>query len=74
MGYDFTKSHLYLSTVDGVVFDLQLRPSITIIHGDSATGKTRLCGLISAMQKIDNIALLVDDVSNIFVVSDEKSL
>ena len=66
MGYDMSTARLYVSKSDGTVFDLQLRPSITIIRGDSGTGKTRLCSLIETMQDINNPALGVGDVSNIF--------
>lgn len=74
-GYDFERSHLYLATADGIVFDLAIRPHITIIGGDSGTGKTLLCNLITEAKKPRNGAALgMVDVSNVRVVDSKPSL
>ena len=74
-GYDFANSHLYLSTADGIVFDLDIRPSITIIHGDSGTGKTLLCSLISEAKRTPNgEALGIVGVNNVFIAEDKKAV
>jgi len=46
--YDFNpdSGRLFAKRADGLTFDLDLRKPLTIIQGDSATGKTLLCNLI----------------------------
>jgi ABC-type dipeptide/oligopeptide/nickel transport system ATPase component len=48
--YDSQTNKLYLST-NNVTFDIQLRGLITLVEGDSATGKSLLCNVITKLQK-----------------------
>lgn len=44
--YDWNANKIHYETKDGLVIDFQLRDRITVISGESATGKTLLCNFI----------------------------
>lgn len=73
--YNYDENKLTLKIKSGVVFDLQLRGNITLIRGDSGTGKTLLVksieGIIgSGANSVDYLGGV--DVSNIITIT--KSL
>jgi predicted ATPase len=55
--YNFKTGELQLSTKNGIHFALRLRPRITVIKGDSATGKTLL------WKTVENIKYTEKDIT-----------
>ena len=56
--YNFETGELSLSTKNDIHFNLQLRPRITVIKGDSATGKSLL------WKTIENIKYTEKDITS----------
>lgn len=73
--YDYEKNKLNLKIKSGLVFDIQLRGRITLIRGNSGTGKTLLVKSIEGIMNsgANSVAYLGGvDVSNIITIT--KSL
>ena len=66
MVYDYETNKLNYITKDGLVFDLSLRGSITLISGASATGKTLLFKELENAKKLNKTVSGVD-VDNIYL-------
>lgn len=67
MVYDYNSNRLFLRLKKGLTYDLSLRWGVTIVRGDSATGKTLLYNSIAEMKRH---SVAKDRVSNIILVND----
>lgn len=67
--YDYDKNCIKLRTKNRLSYDLDLRGNITIIDGESGSGKTLLVENISRL-KCNSSAITGFDVSDIIVVRD----
>lgn len=57
-----------------VTYNIELRRAITIIRGDSATGKTYLCRLISDANKPTSVIKIRTNAKGVYTVTDETYL
>lgn len=53
-------------------FNLQLRGKITIVTGDSASGKTLLCNKLKSIKHDKNLSKQIYRADNIFLVNDDN--
>jgi len=53
MIYNFDTGQFFLATKNGIRFVLPLRPKVTVVKGDSATGKTLLWKTIETIKKTE---------------------
>lgn len=79
MIYDYNKAFLQFSTPVGIKYALQLRPMITVVVGDSGTGKTYLAETIQNMKQIQASFGNTAEFSNVGVfngtlIEDKESL
>ncbi len=69
--YDYVNNVLNYTSKDGVQYRLQLRGFVTIVEGESSTGKSYL---VSELFNLKSVQVEVSgyDVSNIFIPSTKK--
>ncbi len=78
--YDYERNYLEVKTDDIFDFDLELRAPITLIRGESATGKSLLVNLIEQIKQARKINHQITDKVLIFTkdrvidFEDEKQL
>lgn len=72
--YDWETNKLYIETISGVKFDIQMRGYKTIVGGNSATGKTFLCSTIADYKKAEDSGVNISsfDVSDIVLLTREN--
>lgn len=69
--YDWDSRILSITGKNGISYELCLRKDIVIVSGESASGKSMLCGLISDV-KSDKNPVISNDVSNIVILSGDN--
>jgi hypothetical protein len=67
--YDFSTGELSLITKNNIQFSLLLRPRVTIIRGNSATGKTLLWKTIETIKRTEKEITVAQSVSDIELVN-----
>ena len=68
--YNYENNRLFFETKTGLVFDLSLRGNITVIRGESGTGKTLLVKSLEGIAGVGSVNYLGNvDVSNIITVA-----
>lgn len=69
--YDWNSRVLSISGKNSVSYELFIRKDIVIVSGESASGKSMLCGMISDA-KSDKNPVASYDVSNIVILSGDN--
>ena len=71
--YDWQSNVLKFTDVNGNKYNLKFRGNKTIVHGDSATGKSLLCTMLkSYINDNNNASFKPYNADNIFIVSKDN--
>lgn len=71
MIYNYDNAMLEFKTSNNIIFNLQLRPRITIVHGDTATGKSFFVNELE-QAKISFDELKIPDLNNVIIYDGNK--
>lgn len=71
MIYNYDNAMLEFKTSNNIIFNLQLRPRITIVHGDTATGKSFFVNKLE-QAKISFDELKIPDLNNVIIYDGNK--
>lgn len=70
--YNWDKNRIYFIDKYETIFSISLHNGITIINGESASGKTLMCKRIMDIQKDKNKIAQKYSADNIFIVNDDN--
>lgn len=70
--YNWDENKIYFIDKYETIFNIRLHGGITIINGESASGKTLMCSRIKDIQKDKNKIAQKYSADNIFIVNDDN--
>lgn len=70
--YNWENNTIHFKDKNENVFHMQLRGRITIVTGDSATGKTLLCSRLNSVKHDRNINAQRYKADNVFILNEDN--